>query len=217
MLREGRLTPGQERAFAELWPRYGVGTVGIPLDLAALFGNLRPVWLEIGFGNGETLLHLATHHPERNYLGIEVHRPGVGHLMLQLDAAGISNVRLIRHDAVEVLRDALPPASLAGVYLFFPDPWHKTRHHKRRIVQPAFVGLLARVIAPGGIFHAATDWEDYARHMLRVLGAAADVFENTAGAGCFFPRAEDRPPTRFERRGHRLGHGVWDLVFRRRP
>jgi tRNA (guanine-N7-)-methyltransferase len=216
VLREGRLTAGQERAFAELWPRFGVEVGGGTLDLAKLFGNTNPVWLEIGFGNGETLLHLAAAHPERNYLGVEVHRPGIGHLLLRLEAAGIGNVRLIRHDAVEVLRDALPPASLAGVYLFFPDPWHKTRHHKRRIVQPELVGLLARVIAPGGVFHAATDWEDYARHMLRVLGAAGDLFENTAGTGSYAPRPEDRPETRFERRGQRLGHGVWDLVFRRR-
>ncbi len=216
VLRQGRLTAGQERAFAELWPRYGVEIGSGPLDLAALFGNANPVWLEIGFGNGETLLHLAAAHPDRNYLGVEVHRPGVGHLLLRLDAAGIGNVRVIRHDAVEVLRDAVQPGSLAGVYLFFPDPWHKTRHHKRRIVQPELVELLARTIGPGGVFHAATDWEDYARHMLQVLDAADDLFENTAGAGNYAPRPEERPETRFERRGQRLGHGVWDLVFRRR-
>jgi tRNA (guanine-N7-)-methyltransferase len=216
VLRQGRLTAGQERAFAELWPRYGVEIGSGPLDLAALFGNANPVWLEIGFGNGETLLHLAAAHPDRNYLGVEVHRPGVGHLLLRLDAAGIGNVRVIRHDAVEVLRDEVQPGSLAGVYLFFPDPWHKTRHHKRRIVRPELVELLARTIVPGGVFHAATDWEDYARHMLQVLDAADDLFENTAGAGNYAPRPEERPETRFERRGQRLGHGVWDLVFRRR-
>jgi len=215
VLREGRLTAGQERAFAELWPRFGLEYTGTPLDLPTLFGNDRPVWLEIGFGNGDTLAELAARHPDRNYLGIEVHSPGVGHLLLQLEARGIANVRALRHDAVEVLQHALPPASLAGAYLFFPDPWHKRRHHKRRILQPAFVELVARAIRPGGLFHAATDWEDYAQHMLAVL-TASPAFENTAGPGGFVPRPEDRPLTRFEQRGHRLGHGVWDLVFRRR-
>ena len=215
VLREGRLTAGQERAFSELWPRFGVDLLGVPLDLPALFGNDRPVWLEIGFGNGDTLATLAERHPDRNYLGIEVHRPGVGHLLLQLEARALANVRLIRHDAVEVLAHALAPASLAGAYLFFPDPWHKRRHHKRRIAQAGFVALLARAIRPGGQFHAATDWEDYARHMLAVL-EASPAFENAAGAGAFAPRPEDRPLTRFEQRGQRLGHGVWDLVFWRR-
>ena len=215
MLREGRLTAGQERAFAELWPRFGVDRTGAPLDLPALFGNDRPVWLEIGFGNGDTLATLAARHPERNYLGVEVHRPGVGHLLLQLEARALTNVRVLRHDAVEVLRDALPPASLAGAYLFFPDPWHKRRHHKRRILQPDLVALLALAIRPGGLFHAATDWEDYAQHMLAVLGASP-AFENVAAPGTFARRPEDRPLTRFEQRGRRLGHGVWDLRFRRR-
>ena len=216
VLREGRLTAGQERAFAELWPRFGVECTGVPLDLPALFGNDRPVWLEIGFGNGDALATLAERHPDRNYLGIEVHRPGVGHLLLRLEARALANVRLLRHDAVELLRSALPPASLAGAYLFFPDPWHKRRHHKRRIVQPELVDLLARVMRPGGLFHAATDWEDYGRHMLAVL-EASPAFENAAGPGRFAPRPEERPLTRFEQRGQRLGHGVWDLVFRRRP
>lgn len=216
MLREGRLTAGQERAFTELWPRFGVDFGGAQLDLPLLFGNDRPVWLEIGFGNGDTLVTLAERHPDRNFLGIEVHRPGVGHLLLQLESRGLANVRVLRHDAVQVLQQALPPASLAGAYLFFPDPWQKRRHHKRRILQPGFVGLLARVIRPGGLFHAATDWEDYAQQMLAVL-EASPVFENVAGRGVFSPRPEERPLTRFEQRGQRLGHGVWDLVFRRRP
>jgi len=215
VLREGRLTAGQERAFTELWPRFGIDYTGVPLDLPARFGNDRPVWLEIGFGNGDALAALAESHPDRNCLGIEVHRPGVGHLLLQLEARGLANVRVLRHDAVEVLRDALPPASLAGACLFFPDPWHKRRHHKRRILQPEFVALLARVIRPGGLFLAATDWEDYAHHMLAVLGASP-AFENAAGPGLFAPRPPDRPLTRFEQRGERLGHGVWDLAFRRR-
>ena len=216
VLREGRLTAGQERAFAELWQRFGIDYAGAPLALRAVFGNDRPVWLEIGFGNGDTLATLAERHPERNFLGIEVHRPGVGHLLLQLEARDLGNVRVLRHDAVEVLRNALPPASLAGAYLFFPDPWHKRRHHKRRILQPGFVELLARVIQPGGRFHAATDWEDYARHMLAVL-EASPAFENVAGPARFAPRPADRPQTRFEQRGRRLGHEVRDLVFRRRP
>jgi tRNA (guanine-N7-)-methyltransferase len=215
VLREGRLTAGQERAFAALWPRFGVEYTGIPLDLPALFGNDRPVWLEIGFGNGDALATLAERHPDRNYLGIEVHRPGVGHLLLRLEAHALANVRLLRHDAVEVLRSALPPASLAGVYLFFPDPWHKRRHHKRRIVQPELVDLLARVIRPGGLFHAATDWEDYAQQMHAVI-EASPAFENVAGPGRFAPRPDERPLTRFEQRGQSLGHGVWDLLFRRR-
>ena len=215
VLREGRLTTGQQRAFAELWPKWGIDFVpGQALAPPGLFANDRPVWLEIGFGNGESLAALAQRHPERNYLGIEVHRPGVGHLLLKIEALGLANVRVIRHDAVEVLA-ALPYASLAGVLLFFPDPWHKKKHHKRRILQPAMVDALARVIRPGGLFHAATDWEDYAQHMMAVMSASA-AFENTVGPECFAPRPEDRPPTKFEQRGQRLGHGVRDLLFRRR-
>jgi tRNA (guanine-N7-)-methyltransferase len=215
VLREGRLTAGQERAFSELWPRFGIDYTGAPLDLTALFGNDRPVWLEIGFGNGEGLAALAARHPDRNYLGVEVHRPGVGHLLLRLEALGLGNVRVLRHDAVEVLSHAVAPAALAGSLLLFPDPWHKRRHHKRRILQASFVDLLARAIRPGGLFHAATDWEDYAQQMLAVL-EASPAFENVAGRGAFSPRPEERPLTRFEQRGHRLGHGVWDLRFRRR-
>lgn len=216
VLREGRLTRAQERAFNELWPRFGVDwQPGAMLDLPALFGDDRPVHLEIGFGNGETLAELAARHPGRGFLGIEVHRPGVGHLLLALEKRGLTNVRVLRHDAVEVLAQGLPPASLEAVYLFFPDPWPKTRHHKRRILNPELVALLTRVIRPGGLFHAATDWEDYARQMMTVLSEAAG-FVNTAGSGAFSPRPEDRPLTRFERRGRGLGHGVWDLLFRRR-
>jgi tRNA (guanine-N7-)-methyltransferase len=215
VLREGRLTEGQARAFDRLWPRYGIDFAGTPLDLPAVFGNGKPVWLEIGFGNGDALATLAARHPDRNFLGVEVHRPGVGRLLLRLETAGLSNVRVLRHDAVEVLRDGIPPGALAGVYLFFPDPWHKTRHHKRRIVQPGLVALAARALRPGGTFHAATDWEDYARHMLAVLGDSPDL-ENAAGPAQYAPRPDDRPLTHFEQRGQRLGHGVWDLLFRRR-
>ena len=216
VLREGRLTAAQDRAFRELWPGYGVERGQGRLDLPTLFGNTRATFLEIGFGNGETLAELAAAHPDRNFLGIEVHRPGVGHLLLALERLGLDNVRVLRDDAVAVLREGLADAALAGVYLFFPDPWPKKRHHKRRIVQPALVRELARVIRPGGLFHAATDWEPYARHMLEVLDAHPAAFCNSAGAGSFAPRPADRPLTKFERRGQRLGHGVYDLIYRRR-
>jgi tRNA (guanine-N7-)-methyltransferase len=216
VLREGRLTRAQERAFTELWPRFGVDwRPDAPLDLPALFGDGRPVYLEIGFGNGETLAELATRHPERGFLGIEVHRPGVGHLLLELEKRALTNVRVLRHDAVEVLEQGLPPESLHGVYLFFPDPWPKTRHHKRRILNPETVALIARALRPGGLFHAATDWADYAEQMLAVLSDSA-LFVNTAGPRTYAPRPGDRPLTRFEQRGQRLGHEVRDLLFRRR-
>lgn len=217
VLREGRLTTGQQRAFETLWPRWGLDHQAGPLDLQAVFGNVNPVFLEIGFGDGENLLAMARANPDRNYLGVEVHRPGVGHLLLRVEEHGLSNVRVIRHDAVEVLDHMIAPASLAGVYLLFPDPWHKKRHHKRRILQPAFVERLARVIRPGGLFHAATDWEDYAAHMLHTLEQAGELFENSAGRGRFAADTGDRLETKFERRGRRRGHGVWDLMFRRRP
>lgn len=217
VLRKGRLTPAQARAFAELWPSYGIDwSPGKALDLPALFGIQQPVFLEIGFGNGEGLVQMAEQHPERNYLGVEVHAPGIGHLLLETERRGLGNLRLLRQDAVELLETGLPPASLAGVYLFFPDPWPKKKHHKRRILNARFVELLARVIRPGGIFHAATDWENYAHHMLVVLDSADTSFTNTAGPGAFSPRPEGRPLTKFERRGRRLGHEVWDLVFCRR-
>jgi tRNA (guanine-N7-)-methyltransferase len=215
VLRQGRLTDGQRRAWERLWPRFGVNwTAGTALAPAALFGNSRPVRLEIGFGNGETLAALAAAHPERNFLGVEVHGPGVGRLLLTLEQAGLDNVRILRADAAELLRQALPAASLEAVYLLFPDPWPKTRHHKRRIVQPAFLADLVRVLQPGGWLHLATDWQDYASEMLAQLAAVPELV-NQAGPGRFAPRPDWRPPTRFERRGQRLGHGVWDLLFRR--
>jgi tRNA (guanine-N7-)-methyltransferase len=216
VLREGRLTPGQQRAFEDLWPKWGLAFRSQALDLHNLFGNDHPVYLEIGFGNGESLAEMARRHPEQNFLGIEVHGPGVGHLLLKLQEFGCCNVRVIKHDAVEVLDHMLAPASLAGVYLLFPDPWQKKRHHKRRILQPALLDQLARVIRPGGLFHAATDWRDYAVHMMTVLSADGLRFENLAGPGNFAARPEDRPLTKFEQRGRRLGHDVWDLLFIRR-
>lgn len=216
VLREGRLTGGQQRAFTELWPRFGCDwQPGNVLDLQALFGNARPVVVEVGFGNGEALADMAEADPGRNYLGLEVHRPGVGHLLLELERRGLGNVRVMRDDAVELLTRGIAPASLDGVHLFFPDPWPKKRHHKRRIVQPALVAQLARVIRPGGTFHAATDWTPYAEHMLAVL-EAAPAFRNAAGAERFAERPASRPVTKFEQRGKRLGHRVHDLLFIRR-
>jgi len=217
VLREGRLTLAQARAYDALWPRFGIDwNPGERLDLPALFGNSNPVYLEIGFGNGESLAELAARHPQHNYLGIEVHRPGVGHLLLEIERRGLVNLCVCRHDAVEVLEQGLARASLAGVYLFFPDPWPKQRHHKRRIFQSRLVTSLARVIRPDGIFHAATDWEPYARQMLALLTDAGDLFVNLAGPGAFHPRLQTRPLTRFEQRGVCLGYQVRDLIFRRR-
>ncbi|OOZ37433.1 tRNA (guanosine(46)-N7)-methyltransferase TrmB [Solemya velesiana gill symbiont] len=216
VLREGRLTAGQQRAFETVWPEYGIDFLGNRIDLPALFGNHNPIFLEIGFGNGESLAEMAAANPQNNYLGIEVHRPGVGHLLIKIEELGLTNLRVIRHDAVEVLKKSIADSSLDGVFLFFPDPWHKKRHHKRRILQQEFVQRLARVIRPGGFFHAATDWEHYAEHMMTVLSHETEYFENSAGGGNYTPRPDYRPLTKFERRGQRLGHGVWDLVFRRR-
>lgn len=216
VLRQGRLTKGQQRGFDEYWSRFGLPYQNKPLDLFEVFGDAKPVYVEIGCGNGEALAAMAQQHPERNYIGIEVHSPGVGHLLLKLAAQNNTNVRICRHDAVEVLRDMLPAASLAGVYLFFPDPWHKKRHHKRRIVQTAFVQLLADKIHSGGFIHAATDWQDYAEHIMTVLNASPELFCNQMADGGYVPRPAERPLTKFEQRGQRLGHGVWDVIFIRR-
>jgi tRNA (guanine-N7-)-methyltransferase len=214
VLRQGRMTEAQQRAFETLWPKYGLSLGEGALDLPALFGNDRPVILEIGFGNGETLARLAQRHAEHNYLGVEVHGPGVGHLLLKLAAQERDNVRILQCDAMELLRRHLPAGSLAGVLLFFPDPWPKRRHHKRRIVQAEFAELVYRALTPGGLLHMATDWEAYAQQMLQVLSAHPG-FRNRSGEGRFAQRPDDRPLTKFEQRGQRLGHGVWDLLFER--
>ncbi|MCG6863701.1 MAG: tRNA (guanosine(46)-N7)-methyltransferase TrmB [Chromatiaceae bacterium] len=217
VLREGRITRAQARAIEVLWPRFGVDwNPGVPLDLSVLFGNPNPVYLEIGFGNGDVLAELASCNPRRNYLGIEVHRPGVGHLLLEIERRGLENAKVCCHDAVEILALGLARASLAGVYLLFPDPWPKQRHHKRRIFKPELVRLLARVIRPGGLLHIATDWEPYARQILELLTCAGDLFENTASPRAFASLPQERPQTRFEQRGVRLGHQVRDLIYRRR-
>jgi len=216
VLREGRLTTGQQRAFETLWPQFGIDfPPNQVIDLPSIFGNDNPVILEIGFGNGASLAEMANHNPQQNSLGIEVHSPGVGRLLLDIEERGLSNLRVMRHDAVELLESGIAPASLSGVYLFFPDPWHKKKHHKRRILKPSMVQLLAQAIRPDGIFHAATDWGHYAEQMQELLSETHEQFENSAGAGNYSPRPDYRPVTKFEKRGERLGHGVWDLIFRR--
>ncbi len=216
-MREGRLTSAQDRAFRDLWPRFGVDwQAGTTLDLPTLFERASPLTLEIGFGNGDSLATMAADDPTTNWLGVEVHRPGLGHLLLEIERRGLENLRVIRHDAVELLEHGIPAGGVDRVQLFFPDPWPKKRHHKRRILTPRFVGLLAQALRSGGIFHAATDWEPYAEQMLDVLGAPCSPFENTVGPGRYAPRPASRPLTRFELRGERLGHPVRDLLFRRR-
>ncbi|HYL03984.1 MAG TPA: tRNA (guanosine(46)-N7)-methyltransferase TrmB [Steroidobacteraceae bacterium] len=214
VIRAGRITAAQQRALGELWPRYGVEYQPQPLELAALFGRDAPRTLEIGFGNGDNLLALALAHPERDYLGVEVHRPGIGRLLLALAERRLSNVRIVGHDAVEVLEHQIVPASLDEILVLFPDPWPKKRHHKRRLIRPAFVALLARALTPGGMLRLATDWEPYALEMLATLAAAREL-RNLAADGGFVPRPPERLPTRFESRGARLGHPVFDLAFRR--
>jgi tRNA (guanine-N7-)-methyltransferase len=212
--REGRITPGQKRALEQLMPRFGLEP-GSHLDPVEIFHRQAPLTLEIGFGNGDSLATMAAQAPDTDFIGIEVHRPGVGHLLQELDKQALNNVRIFNEDAVKVLRDCLPDDCLDRLLLFFPDPWHKKRHHKRRIVQAEFIELLARKLKPGGILHMATDWENYAQHMLEVLERAPS-FRNCAGAGKYSEKPGYRPVTKFERRGRRLGHGVWDLLFERR-
>lgn len=214
VLRQGRITDAQQRAFTAHWSRFGLEYTGAPRDLAAVFGNDRPVALEIGFGNGEQLVWGAQQEPQRNFIGIEVHRPGVGRVLNALAAANADNVRVYHHDAVEVLEQELTPASLDQVRIYFPDPWHKKKHNKRRLVQAPLLQLLASRVRPGGVLHMATDWADYAEQMLAVADADAS-WRNAAGAGNYSERPAWRTRTHFEQRGLRLGHGVWDLVYQR--
>ena len=213
VLRQGRMSPAQQRALDDLLPRFGIAFAAAPLDLPGVFGRVAPVVLEIGFGMGETTAAIAAAHPERDFLGIEVHAPGVGSLLREIARRGLANLRVIRHDAVEVVDAMIPARSLAGIHVFFPDPWPKLRHHKRRLLQPAFVHALALRLAPGGYLHAATDWADYAQEMLATF-AAEPLLENTAEG--FAPRPAWRPQTKFENRGLKLGHGTWDVLFRRK-
>jgi tRNA (guanine-N7-)-methyltransferase len=214
VLRQGRITAAQERAFAAHWARFGLDYSGQPRRLAEVFGNGNPVALEIGFGNGEQLAWGAGHEPDKNFIGIEVHRPGVGRVLNALAAAQADNVRVYHHDAVEVLRHELAPASLAEVRIYFPDPWHKKKHNKRRLIQAPLLQLLASRVMPGGILHMATDWADYAEQMLATADADP-CWRNEAGAGNYSARPQWRTDTHFEQRGLRLGHGVWDLIYRR--
>ncbi|MGD2056761.1 MAG: tRNA (guanosine(46)-N7)-methyltransferase TrmB [Gammaproteobacteria bacterium] len=211
--REGRITRAQQHALQRLLPRYGLDA-GEPLDWQTAFGRRASRTLEIGFGDGISLAIMAEQEPESDFLGIEVHRPGVGRLLLELEHRGLHNVRVINDDAVTVLERCIPEHSLDRVLLFFPDPWPKKRHHKRRIVQPDFIALVARKLVAGGTLYLATDWEDYAEYMLEVMTAAAD-FRNCAGSDRYSPRPACRPLTKFEQRGRHLGHDVWDLVFER--
>jgi tRNA (guanine-N7-)-methyltransferase len=231
VLRQGRVTPAQQRACDTLLPRFGIPYAVQPLNLTQAFGRDAPKILEIGFGMGDSTATIALAHPENDYLALEVHTPGVGNLLMLIEAQQISNIRIIQHDAVEVLRDMLGEATLDGVHIFFPDPWHKTRHNKRRLIQAPFIAQLVQKLKPGGYIHVATDWQNYAEQVLAVLGAEL-LLENTVGGSTphpctagivdclpladYAPRPAYRPLTKFELRGIRLGHGVWDLVFRRK-
>lgn len=212
VLRQGRVSVAQQRAIETLLPRFGIPYSTQPLDFARTFGRPAPTILEIGFGMGDSTASIAQAHPENNYLALEVHSPGVGNLLKLIDAQQLSNIRIMQHDAVEVLRDMIQDCSLDGVHIFFPDPWHKARHNKRRLIQPPFIAHLARKLRPGGYIHVATDWQDYAEQALAVL-AAEPLLQNTAAD--YVPRPAYRPLTKFEQRGLRLGHGVWDLIFTR--
>lgn len=215
VLRAGRTTPAQERALAELWPVYGIDLPEGALDLAAVFGREAPRCLEIGFGAGEVIGALAENNPHIDYLGIEVHRSGVGRLLLRAEHSDLKNLRVICSDAVDVLRDHIIDGAFDEMLVFFPDPWHKKRHHKRRLIEPAFAALASARLRGGGVLRLATDWQAYAQQMLEVCNAEP-ALESLSRAGSFVPRPEFRPPTRFERRGERLGHGVWDLAYARR-
>lgn len=211
MLRQGRVSEAQQRAHETLLPIYGIAYSEAPLDLDRVFGRSAPKVMEIGFGMGETTAAIAAAHPETDYLGIEVHTPGVGSLLKQIDANQLGNVRIIQHDAMEVLQHMIAPRSIDGVHIFFPDPWPKKRHHKRRLIQPPMVERLLRTLKTGGYLHAATDWHEYAEQILAVCSAAPEL-QNTAQD--YAPRPAYRPRTKFESRGLKLGHGVWDIVFR---
>ena len=223
--REGRMTLGQKQAYEVMMPEYGVHYKKEMLDFNALFGNQNPVCLEIGFGMGSSLAAQAQMYPDRNYIGIEVHKPGVGALLLRMQEQQLTNIRVMSHDAVEVLENMIADNSLSLIQLYFPDPWHKRKHHKRRIVQVYFVKRLFSKLRLGGHFHMATDWQDYAKYMLKIMLESirihqdqneALVWGNCSESNDYIPKPEDRPSTKFQKRGERLGHGVWDLMFDKR-
>lgn len=215
VLRTGRMTPGQQSAYDTYWQRFGLSLEDGVLNPEAVFARRAPLVIEIGFGMGQSLVEMAKQAPENDFIGIEVHKPGVGKLLHSVNLEGLENVRVYCHDAVEVLRDCVTDASVDRFQIYFPDPWHKKRHHKRRLIQPPLVALLVQKLVPGGTLHLATDWEHYAEQMLEVLSDNVDLI-NTAGPGQFAPRPDYRPVTKFEQRGQRLGHGVWDLLFCKR-
>ena len=212
VMRAGRMGPGQTRALAELGPRFVLPFAAQPVDFDAVFGRHAPRILEIGFGMGDATAQIAAARSGDDFIGIEVHTPGVGALLQRIEERGLKNLRLVQHDAVEVLRDMIAPASLAGLHVYFPDPWHKKKHNKRRLIQAEFVRQLSSRLAPGGYLHCATDWQPYAEQMLEVLGAEPTLANTAEG---YAPRPDWRPLTKFENRGIKLGHGVWDLVFKK--
>ena len=214
VLRQGRLTSGQKLALETQWPLYGIEFTGKPLDFKKTYGREAPITLEIGFGNGSSLAHMATEAPERDFFGVEVHRPGVGHLLHLVGEGELTNVRVMHYDAVDIINQMIPDGSIDRIQVYFPDPWHKTRHNKRRIIKAEFVALLATKLKKGGVLHLATDWEDYAIQMLDVMTTAPD-YTNQAPKGGYAERPDYRPLTKFENRGLKLGHGVWDLLFER--
>lgn len=212
VLRAGRMTRGQEVAFEHYWPEAGLTLEQGLIDPVAVFGRRAPLVFEIGFGMGQSLAAMAAAAPDTDFIGVEVHKPGVGRLLMTLGEQQLSNIRVYCDDAVEVLARCIPDASLDRVQVYFPDPWHKKKHHKRRLIQPEFVQHLRRKLKPGGVLHLATDWENYAEHMLAVM-SVTEGFRNLADAGGYSPKPDWRPLTKFEQRGQRLGHGVWDLLF----
>lgn len=215
VLRQGRATESQKRAFDRHWPSLGLDYTGRPVDFGSVFPGAADLVVEIGFGNGEQLLFGAVHEPQRNFIGIEVHSPGVGRALNAVAEAGLGNVRIYRHDAVEVLRDDIADGSLSEVRIYFPDPWHKKRHHKRRLIQPDFIALLCRKLKPGGLLHLASDWQEYVEHMWEVCDNEPELLA-TGGPRHSVERPDWRRQTHFETRGRRLGHGVWDLLYTRR-
>lgn len=214
VMRAGRTTLGQEKALEEVWPKLGLSVEGGMLDLATVFGRESDVVLEIGFGMGDSLIAMAQAAPEQDFIGIEVHRPGVGRLLSRADELGLTNIRVFSEDAIEVLAQCIPDNALTTLQLFFPDPWHKKKHHKRRIVQSDFAQNIRQKLKMGGCFHMATDWENYAEHMMDVM-ESEEGYQNRAGERVFSPQPETRPVTKFQRRGEKLGHGVWDLIYQR--
>ncbi len=216
VLRTGRMTESQQAAYDKYWPSKGLTVADGMLDWPVVFGNNGPVVLEIGFGMGASLAAMAAAAPQNNYIGVEVHSPGVGRILHLMEERGVENIRLFCHDAVEVLAQCVPDASLDRVQIYFPDPWHKKRHNKRRLIKPSFVQQLRRKLKVGGVMHMATDWEHYAEQMMEVM-SAAEGFANQAQPFCYSERPDYRPLTKFEQRGQRLGHGVWDLLFEKQP